>query len=158
MQCIVCAHIHTHAHTYTPTPRENRQDTDNTPINPFVKHRLPEPPHIRPPTLMNRPRNHRCMCTPCSELECKCVRWCQNTCATCTPAYALVLKTPVLVHATFRWHRKKCTCTSACAPIQQRSKFYARMMETIANFPRIFKLCFDRRQKKTIELNHIMTF
>jgi len=36
-QCVcVCAYIHTHTHIHS-QPRENREDTDNTPIFPSVK-------------------------------------------------------------------------------------------------------------------------
>jgi len=33
----VCVRIHTHTPTYTPTRVKNREDTDNTPIFPFLK-------------------------------------------------------------------------------------------------------------------------
>jgi len=40
-QMCVCVRIHTHTPTYTPTRVRNREDTDNTPIFPFVQNNPP---------------------------------------------------------------------------------------------------------------------
>jgi len=99
----VCVCIHTHIHPRTlPSPSKNRSDPDNTHIVPSVKnfpirqatnalHRLAEPLHPRPPTLMNKLSIHERMCIPCREYVRKYVRWClqhlcyANTCK-CTGA------------------------------------------------------------------------
>ena len=80
----VCVSAHIHTHTL-PLTSKNRENTDNTPISPSVKnkpprqatsalHRLDQPPHPRPPNLMNKLCIHERMYTPCSESVRKCVR------------------------------------------------------------------------------------
>jgi len=52
----------------------------------------------------------RAQCTPWGDCVRNSVRWCQNTCVTYTPAHALVLKAPVLMHAAL-------TAKNAHAPV-----------------------------------------
>jgi len=80
-------YVCTHTPTYTPTRVKNREDTDNTLISLSVKsnlprqatsslHRLAQPSHPRPSTLMNKLRLHERMCALLSKCVChsKCVR------------------------------------------------------------------------------------
>jgi len=86
----------------------------------------------------------------CSQMCMPYTGWCQNTCIAHTPAYVLVLKTSVLVHATL-------TAKNVHAPTHARLCNGAAKkipMETIANFSRILKLRSDWRQTKQIQLNH----
>ena len=67
-ECVcACACTHTYKHIYSHAHQKNREDTDNTPKSPSVKnkpqrqaasalYRLAEPPHPRPPPLMNKLR------------------------------------------------------------------------------------------------------
>jgi len=145
----VCVCVNTHTHPRTLPPALKREKTQTTPLSlllskvtPHAKqllspHRLAEPPNPRSPRL-NEQTAHTW--AHMHTLQRACTQMC-----TLISQYQLNVHTcirMVLKHLFECMHtlRKKCTCTHACAPMQQCRNFFAT--KTIANL--FWVLCEHR--------------